>query len=154
MCWVWMTTPLGLNARELEEQLMLANETESMSFGEAQKHENGHHAKLGGFTSIKDAFYSCSLCILDNISHAFSSPDHMWSPHVYIHTHVAETPPVLMVHINGIIHSSMNTKIYSSVLFIMHTDSTIAFITVGMLRFLACYLHINFFSFFRIFFCF
>lgn len=54
MCWVWMTTPLGLNARELEEQLMLANETESMSFGEAQKHKNGHHAKLSGFTSIKD----------------------------------------------------------------------------------------------------
>jgi hypothetical protein len=72
-----MTTPLGLNARELEEQLMFANETESISFGEAQKHENWHHAKLGGFTSIKDAFYSCSLCILDNISHAFSSPDHM-----------------------------------------------------------------------------
>jgi hypothetical protein len=49
-----MTTPLGINARELEEQPMLANETESMSFGEAQKHESGHHAKLGGFTSIKD----------------------------------------------------------------------------------------------------
>jgi hypothetical protein len=77
-----------------------------------------------------------------------------WSPMITlrIYTHVAETPPVLMVHRNGIIHSSMNTKIYSSVLFIMHSESIIAFITLGLLRFLAYHLHIKcFFFLFRIF---
>jgi hypothetical protein len=80
--------------------------------------------------------------------HLLITCDHL----TYIHTHVAETPPVLMVHRNSIIHSSMNTKIYSSVLFIMHTESIIAFITLGLLRFLAYHLHIKcFFSFLEYF---